>query len=77
MPNEEVFKTGFFLAAFAWTIWWNLDWRRFIKFYVSGGPPYRSWIEIGARIFLHCARSEQRAVCESYYSNAPAPLGFI
>ena len=39
MPNEEVMTTGFLMACFAWTLWWNLDWRRFIKFYGVSGPP--------------------------------------
>jgi len=52
MPNEEVMTTGFRLAGFAWTLWWNLDWRRFIKFYGISGPPYRPWVVIGFRIFF-------------------------
>ena len=49
--KQDVMTTGFFLAGFFWTLWWNIDWRRFIKFYV-GGPPYRRWIEIVFRTFF-------------------------
>jgi hypothetical protein len=52
MPNEEVMTTGFLMACFAWTLWWNLDWRRFIKFYGVSGPPYRPWAEISFRVFF-------------------------
>jgi hypothetical protein len=44
--------TGFLLAGLAWTLWWNLDWRRFIKFYGISGPQYRPWVAIGFRIFF-------------------------
>jgi hypothetical protein len=52
MPNDGVMVTGFLLAGLAWTLWWNLDWRRFIKFYGISGPPYRPWVAIGFRIFF-------------------------
>ena len=55
MPNEDVMRTGFLAAGFAWTLWWNIDWRRFIKFYepiVPKAAPYRRWVEIGLRIFF-------------------------
>ena len=51
-PNEEVMTIGFLMAGFAWTLWWNIDWRRFIKFYGISGPPYRPWIKKGFRIFF-------------------------
>jgi hypothetical protein len=52
MPNHPVMTTGFFLAGFVWTLWWNLDWRRFIKCYGISGPPYRRWVTIAFRIFF-------------------------
>src|SRR5215469_2690539 len=48
----EVMTTGFLLAGFAWTLWWNLDWQRYIKFYGVGAPPYRRWMVIGVRGFF-------------------------
>ena len=44
--------TGFLLACFAWSLWWNIDWQRFIKFYGVSGPPYRRWITITIRGFF-------------------------
>jgi len=48
----EVMTIGFLMACFAWTLWWNIDWRRFIKFYGVSGPPYRGWIEAVFRGFF-------------------------
>jgi hypothetical protein len=50
--NNDVTDMGFLCAGFAWSIWWNLDWQRFVKFYVRGGPPYRGGLEIGFRTFF-------------------------
>ena len=48
----EVMTIGFLMACFAWTLWWNIDWRRFIKFYGVSGPPYRRWITVAFRGFF-------------------------
>jgi hypothetical protein len=50
--TQEMISIGFLLAAFAWTLWWNIDWQRFIKFYGISGPPYRPWIARAVRIFF-------------------------
>src|SRR5215471_14313895 len=43
---------GFLAACFAWTMWLNLDWRRFTRFYgVSGAPP-RTWVQTVLRVFF-------------------------
>jgi len=52
MPNQEVMITGFSLAVFAWTVWWNLDWRRFIKFYLIRNPNDHPWVSRGLRVFF-------------------------
>jgi nitric oxide reductase large subunit len=44
MLNDDATTIGFMVAGFVWTIWWNLDWRRYLKFYgiksyVSGLGP--------------------------------------
>ena|SRR5215472_9030550 len=49
---HEVMDTGFLLAGFAWTLWWNLDWRRYIKFYGINNPYDHPWIAIGLRAFF-------------------------
>jgi hypothetical protein len=51
-PNEDVMTIGFLMAAFAWTLWWNIDWQRFVKFYGISGPPYRPWAKTGLRTFF-------------------------
>lgn len=51
-PRNEVMTIGFLMAGFAWTLWWNIDWQRFIKFYGVSGPPYRRWIEVAFRGFV-------------------------
>ncbi len=51
-PNEDVMTIGFLMAGFAWTLWRNIDWQRFIKFYGISGLPYRSWMQTGFRIFF-------------------------
>ena len=50
--SEDVMTFGFLMAAFAWTLWWNIDWPRFIKFYGVSGPPYRRWVKAVFRTFF-------------------------
>jgi hypothetical protein len=33
-----------------WTLWWNLDWKRVMRFWLK--PPYRRWVEIVFRVFF-------------------------
>jgi len=51
-PRNEVMVIGFLMAGFAWTLWWNIDWQRYIKFYGVSGPPYRHWVTIAFRGFF-------------------------
>jgi hypothetical protein len=51
-PRNDAMVIGFLMAGFAWTLWWNIDWQRFIKFYGVNGPPYRRWIEVAFRGFF-------------------------
>ena len=51
-PQNEAMTIGFLMAGFAWTLWWNIDWQRFIKFYGVSGPPYRRWVEAAFRGFF-------------------------
>ena len=50
--RDDAMDVGFRIATFVWTIWWNLDWQRYIKFYRVSGPPYRRSLEIGFRVFF-------------------------
>ena len=40
MLDDDAVTMGFMVAGFVWTIWWNLDWRRYLKFYGIKGPTY-------------------------------------
>jgi hypothetical protein len=48
----DVTTTGFLLAGFAWVLWWNLDWRRYIKAYGISNPSDHPWIAKGLRVFF-------------------------
>jgi hypothetical protein len=52
MLNDDVMTTGFVVAGFIWTIWWNLDWRRYLKFYGIKGPAYPVWVQFLFRTFF-------------------------
>jgi len=52
MPNEDVMTIGVLGAGFAWTLWWNLDWRRYLRFYGFKGPAYPAWVQLPFRIFF-------------------------
>ena len=52
MMRHDSMIVGFLMAGFAWTLWWNVDWQRFIKFYGVSGPPYRRWITTAIRGFF-------------------------
>ena len=55
-------QLGFFLAAVAWTLAWNLDWRHYIaasnwniRRWIRTPPPYGRWWQLGYRIiFFAC-----------------------
>jgi hypothetical protein len=51
-PRNQVMMLGFLMASFAWTLWWNIAWQRFIKFYGVSGPPFRRWVEVAFRGFV-------------------------
>jgi len=52
MPKDDAVTIGFMVAGFVWTIWWNLDWRRYLKFYGIRGPRYPVWVQSVFRIFF-------------------------
>lgn len=52
MLNDDTTTTGFMVAGFVWTIWWNLDWRRYLKFYGIKGPTYSVWVQLLFRTFF-------------------------
>ena len=52
MLNDDAITIGFMVAGFVWTIWWNLDWRRYLKFYGIKGPTYPVWVQLLFRTFF-------------------------
>ena len=52
MLNDDTTTNGFMVAGFVWTIWWNLDWRRYLKFYGIKGPTYPVWVQLMFRTFF-------------------------
>jgi hypothetical protein len=67
---------GFLCAGFVWTLWWNIDWRRFIKFYIPGGPPYRRWVEITLRVFFAACSLGAADELISRFRGQSRPIGF-
>ena len=49
-PFLQKVNTAFYATMLGWTLWWNLSWRRVMRFWVR--PPYRRLTEIGFRIFF-------------------------
>jgi hypothetical protein len=52
MLIDDAMTTGFIGAGFVWTIWWNLDWRRYLKFYGIKGPTYPFLVQLLFRSFF-------------------------
>jgi hypothetical protein len=52
MLNDDTITIGFMVAGFVWTIWWNLDWWRCLKFYGIKGPTYPVWVQLPFRVFF-------------------------
>lgn len=74
--NQDAMRLGFLCAGFAWTLWWNIDWRRFIKFYVPSGPPYRRWVEIVLRVFFAACSLGAADDLISQFREQSRPFGF-
>jgi len=52
MLTDDAIIIGFMVAGFVWTIWWNVDWRRYLKFYGIKGPTYPLWVQFLFRTFF-------------------------
>lgn len=66
--------TGFLIGAFLWALWWNIDWQRFIKFYLPSGPPYSRWAEVVFRTFFAaCAFGEGAELVKGLFQGGPEP----
>jgi hypothetical protein len=49
-PLQQRMITAFLFTAICLTLWWNLQWKRVMRFWLK--PPYRHWVEISFRVFF-------------------------
>lgn len=49
-PFEQEMQVAFFVVGFGWVLWWNLQWKRVMQFWVR--PPNRTIVQYGFRIFF-------------------------
>jgi hypothetical protein len=49
-PVEQRMMVAFIFTATCWTLWWNLQWKRVMKFWVR--PPNRPWVQYLFRVFF-------------------------
>ena len=43
-------NTAALFTAICWTLWWNLQWKRVMRFWIK--PPYRPWVQVLFRVFF-------------------------
>lgn len=49
-PFTQKMNIAFTFTAMCWTLWWNLQWKRVMRFWLK--PPYHPWVEVLFRIFF-------------------------
>ena len=49
-PVEQRMNVAFMFTAMCWTLWWNLQWKRVMRFWVR--PPNRPWVQYLFRAFF-------------------------
>jgi hypothetical protein len=49
-PFEQHIRIAFLFTAMCWTLWWNLQWKKVMRFWVR--PPNRLWVQYLARAFF-------------------------
>lgn len=49
-PFQQQMTTAFLLTAIVWTFWWNISWKRVMRFWLK--PPYKTWTQYGFRLFF-------------------------
>jgi len=49
-PVLRRMETAFLFMAVCWTLWWNLQWKRVMRFWLK--PPYLPWVEVVFRLFF-------------------------
>jgi hypothetical protein len=54
-PTEYRSLLGFSFAGLLISLWWTLDWKHCIRFWIRSGPPYSRLVTLGFRgFFLAC-----------------------
>jgi hypothetical protein len=49
-PVERRMTVAFIFTAICWTLWWNVQWKRVMRFWVR--PPNRPWVQYAFRVFF-------------------------
>jgi hypothetical protein len=49
-PFLQKMTTAFLFTAMCWTLWWNLQWKRVMRFWLK--PPYLPWVQVLFRVFF-------------------------
>ena len=49
-PVLQRMNTAALFTAICWTLWWNLQWKRVMRFWIK--PPYRPWVQVLFRVFF-------------------------
>lgn len=49
-PVERRMTIAFIFTAICWTLWWNIQWKRVMRFWVR--PPNRPWVQNAFRAFF-------------------------
>lgn len=49
-PVIHRMNIAFLFTAMCWTLWWNMQWKRVMRFWIK--PPYKPWVKVLFRIFF-------------------------
>ena len=49
-PFEQRMTSASLFTAICWTLWWNLQWKRVMRFWLR--PPNRPWVQYLFRVFF-------------------------
>jgi hypothetical protein len=49
-PFQQRLKVAFIFTMVCWTLWWNLQWKRVMRFWLR--PPNREWVQYLFRAFF-------------------------
>ena len=71
-PRMVKLNLGFAMAMMIMTLWWNLQWRRFMKFWIQ--PPNSERVQIGFRVFFAVSFAGALANVVRELVNAPSAI---